>query len=183
MILSAAERRAKIETEIASLLDGTGLRVHADPDLLNTLVYITEYPTPILGGFDEQYLELPGEVLVTVMRHHQKYFSVEDANGKLAPRFIAVMNTNADPEGLVRRGNERVLRARFNDARFFWRMDQQQEAGRSRRRPRERHVPGQARVLSREDQADAGAGAGTGRAGGDGSRPGGARGAARSRPT
>jgi glycyl-tRNA synthetase beta chain len=127
VILSAAERRAKIEAEIASLLHGTGLRVHADPDLLNTLIYITEYPTAILGGFDEQYLELPGEVLVTVMRHHQKYFSVEDASGSLAPRFIAVMNTNADPEGLVRQGNERVLRARFNDARFFWRMDQQRK--------------------------------------------------------
>ena len=58
------------------------------------------------------------------MRHHQKYFSVEDANGNLAPHFIAVMNTNADPDGLVRHGNERVLRARFNDARFFWEVDQ-----------------------------------------------------------
>jgi glycyl-tRNA synthetase beta chain len=63
-------------------------------------------------------------VLVTVMRHHQKYFSVEDATGNLAPHFIAVMNTDADPEGLVRHGNERVLRARFNDARFFWQVDQ-----------------------------------------------------------
>jgi glycyl-tRNA synthetase beta chain len=71
-----------------------------------------------------QYLELPQEVLTTVLRRHQKYFSVIDANGKLAPHFIAVMNTNADPDGLVRHGNERVLRARFNDARFFWQVDQ-----------------------------------------------------------
>lgn len=124
VILSANDRREEIEQGIAQLLDGTTMRVHPDPDLLQTLVYITEFPTAILGSFDEQYLELPSEVLVTVMRHHQKYFSVKDANGKLAPRFIAVMNTNADPEGLVRRGNERVLRARFNDARFFWQMDQ-----------------------------------------------------------
>ncbi len=124
VILAGADRRKKIEDEIAVLLDGTGLHVHSDPDLLHTLVYITEHPTPISGSFDPQYLELPSEVLVTVMRHHQKYFSVEDAEGNLAPRFIAVMNTNADPEGLVRRGNERVLRARFNDARFFWQMDQ-----------------------------------------------------------
>ena len=58
------------------------------------------------------------------MRHHQKYFSVEDADGKLAPQFVAVMNIASDPEGFVRRGNERVLRARFNDARFFWETDQ-----------------------------------------------------------
>ena len=57
------------------------------------------------------------------MRHHQRYFAVEDAKGELAPHFVAVMNTDADPEGLVRRGNERVLRARFNDARFFWQSD------------------------------------------------------------
>jgi glycyl-tRNA synthetase beta chain len=118
VILSAAERREKIESGIAAL------RAKPDPDLLHTLVYITEFPTPILGSFDRRYLELPQEVLITVMRHHQKYLSVEDADGKLAPHFIAVMNTNADPDGLVRQGNERVLRARFNDARFFWDQDQ-----------------------------------------------------------
>jgi glycyl-tRNA synthetase beta chain len=118
VILSAAERRDKIESAVATL------RAKPDPDLLHTLVYITEFPTPILGSFDPGYLDLPKEVLITVMRHHQKYLSVEDADGKLAPHFIAVMNTNADPEGLVRHGNERVLRARFNDARFFWDQDQ-----------------------------------------------------------
>jgi glycyl-tRNA synthetase beta chain len=120
VILSADERRRKIEDEIAAL----HIRLKPDPALLETLVYLTEYPTPIVGEFDPQFLELPEEVLITVMRHHQKYFSVEDESGHLAPRFVAVMNTNADPEGLVRRGNERVLRARFNDARFFWRADQ-----------------------------------------------------------
>ncbi|HSB17921.1 MAG TPA: glycine--tRNA ligase subunit beta, partial [Bryobacteraceae bacterium] len=92
--------------------------------LLDTLVYLTEQPAPILGSFDARYLELPEEVLVTVMRHHQRYFSVVGADGKLAPHFVAVMNTSADPDGLVRKGNERVLRARFNDARFFWDVDQ-----------------------------------------------------------
>jgi glycyl-tRNA synthetase beta chain len=124
VILSAAERRDKIESGIKELLAGKPLRIKPDPDLLHTLVYITEFPTPILGSFDPSYLNLPHEVLVTVMRHHQKYLSVEDADGKLAPHFIAVMNTNADPDGLVRQGNERVLRARFNDARFFWDVDQ-----------------------------------------------------------
>ena len=120
VILSAGERRKKIEDGIAAL----GVRLKPDPSLLETLVYLTEFPTPIMGEFDPQFLELPEEVLITVMRHHQKYFSVEDESGQLAPRFVAVMNTSADPEGLVRRGNERVLRARFNDARFFWKADQ-----------------------------------------------------------
>jgi glycyl-tRNA synthetase beta chain len=120
VILSADSRRSKIQTEIAEL----GVKLKPDPALLETLVYLTEYPTPILGEFDPQFLELPEEVLITVMRHHQKYFSVEDESGHLAPRFVAVMNTSADPKGLVRRGNERVLCARFNDARFFWRTDQ-----------------------------------------------------------
>ncbi len=115
VLVSAAERKAKIESAIAFT---------PDPGLLNTLVYLTEYPTPIEGSFDQQFLSLPEEVLVTVMKHHQRYFSVAGPDGKLAPRFIAVMNTRADPDGLVRKGNERVLRARFNDARFFWDFDQ-----------------------------------------------------------
>jgi glycyl-tRNA synthetase beta chain len=122
VILSASTRRNRIQTEPRP--PGSDLRVRPDPALLETLVYITEFPTPILGGFDSQYLELPSEVLVTVMRHHQKYFSVEDDKGNLAPHFVAVMNTDGDPDGLVRHGNERVLRARFNDARFFWQQDQ-----------------------------------------------------------
>jgi len=121
VILSAEERRRKISGELA------GVRVKPDAALLETLVYLTEYPTPITGSFDAQFLELPEEVLVTVMRHHQKYFSVEDAEGRLAPQFVAVMNIPSDPEGFVRRGNERVLRARFNDARFFWETDQKKK--------------------------------------------------------
>jgi glycyl-tRNA synthetase beta chain len=121
VILSAEERRTRIRDHFAAN------RVRPDAALLETLVYLTEYPTPITGNFDPQFLELPEEVLVTVMRHHQKYFSVEDAEGKLAPQFVAVMNIPSDPEGFVRGGNERVLRARFNDARFFWETDQKKK--------------------------------------------------------
>ena len=121
VILPAEERRQKIVTEI------TQLGAKLDADLIETLTFITEYPTAIRGDFDPAYLELPAEVLTTVMRHHQKYFSVESAAGKLAPHFVAVMNTSGDPEGLVKRGNERVLKARFNDARFFWDVDQQKK--------------------------------------------------------
>jgi len=118
VILSAGERREQIRSGMADV------KIKPDNALLETLVYLTECPRPIRGSFDAQFLELPEEVLITVMRHHQKYFSVEDASGKLAPEFVAVMNIDSDPEGFVRRGNERVLRARFNDARFFWDADQ-----------------------------------------------------------
>ncbi len=123
VIVSAAVRRIKIGAQMDAVLMGKGLRIKEDPALVETLAYITERPSPILGSFDREYLSLPSEVLITVMRHHQKYFAVEDAEGRLAPYFVAVMNTSADPEGLVRQGNERVLRARFNDARFFWGVD------------------------------------------------------------
>ncbi len=92
--------------------------------LLDTVVNLTEFPSVVLGSFDPEFLALPDEVLVTVMRDHQKYFALEDENGKLLPHFLAVLNTNGDPDGLIRHGNERVLRARFNDARFFWETDQ-----------------------------------------------------------
>ena len=121
VILGAHDRRHKIETEAAAL----GAKL--DRDLVETLTYITEFPTAIKGGFDPAYLELPAEVLTTVMRHHQKYFSVEGMQGALAPNFVAVMNTSGDPDGLVKHGNERVLKARFNDARFFWNVDQQKK--------------------------------------------------------
>jgi len=101
-----------------------GARWREDKNLLDAVVNLTEFPSAILGTFDHSYLELPEEVLVTVMRDHQKYFAVEDANGKLLPHFLAVLNTDGDPQGIIRHGHERVLRARFNDARFFWQTDQ-----------------------------------------------------------
>jgi glycyl-tRNA synthetase beta chain len=122
VILSASERRKRIESSLQQFSE-SDCTVQRDEELLNTLVYLTEMPTAIRGSFDRAYLELPAEILTTVMRHHQRYFSVVDGNGKLAPEFVAVMNTDSDPEGLVRMGNERVLRARFNDARFFWDVD------------------------------------------------------------
>ena len=140
VILKAEERRNKIHKELA------GVRVKPDAALVETLVYLTEHPTPIVGSFDAEFLALPEEVLVTVMRHHQKYFSVEDERGKLAPQFAAVMNIPSDPEGFVRRGNERVLRARFNDARFFWETDQKKSL--AARVPDLAHVTFQAKLGS-----------------------------------
>jgi glycyl-tRNA synthetase beta chain len=145
VILSAGARRAKIQAELE------GVRVKPDAALLEVLTYITEFPTPITGHFDPSYLSLPEEVLVTVMRHHQKNFSVEDADGKLANQFVAVMNIDADREGFVRSGNERVLRARFNDARFFWDADQKKSL--AARVPDLDHVTFQARLGSYLEKA------------------------------
>jgi glycyl-tRNA synthetase beta chain len=101
-------------------------RWREDHELVDKLTHLTEWPSVIAGGFDAEYLQLPEEVLVTVMRDHQNYFAVEDTAGKLAPHFLAVLNTEADEAGqaVIRHGNARVLRARFNDARFFWEFDQ-----------------------------------------------------------
>jgi glycyl-tRNA synthetase beta chain len=121
----SADREYKIRKALdAATRTVPGARWREDAELLKTVVNLTEWPSAILGSFDKEYLSLPEEVLVTVMRDHQKYFAVEDANGKLAPHFLTVLNTEGDPDGLIRHGNERVLRARFNDARFFWDTDQ-----------------------------------------------------------
>jgi glycyl-tRNA synthetase beta chain len=125
VIGTAAEREKIIRHELdVATRTVPGARWREDKDLLDTVVNLTEFPSVILGGFEHEYLTLPEEVLVTVMRDHQKYFAIEDAQGKLAPYFLAVLNTDSDPDGLIRHGNERVLRARFNDARFFWNADQ-----------------------------------------------------------
>jgi glycyl-tRNA synthetase beta chain len=123
-----AEREQKIRKALdAATRQIPGARWREDKGLLDTVVQLTESPSVILGNFDREFLALPEEVLVTVMRDHQKYFAVEDSSGKLAPHFLAVLNTVTDAEGeaIIRHGNERVLRARFKDARFFWEADQQ----------------------------------------------------------
>ncbi len=118
------ERRRKIEREVRALTARKSLRAHPDATLLNLVTYLNEYPSVILGNFDQGYLDLPEEILITVMRDHQKYLAVESPDGELAPYFLAVINLDRDPLGLVRAGHERVLRARFADARFFWETDQ-----------------------------------------------------------
>ena len=134
-------RRQKIRKALdrVTRAAGEGLRWREDHALVDTVTHLTEWPTVIAGGFEPEYLELPEEVLVTVMRDHQKYFAVErqgtgsreqgsggSEKSGLAPYFLAVLNTETDARGeaVIRHGNERVLRARFNDARFFWEFDQ-----------------------------------------------------------
>jgi glycyl-tRNA synthetase beta chain len=125
VVASAAEREQRIRKALdAATRTIPGARWREDKSLLDTVVNLTEFPSVVLGNFDPEFLALADEVLVTVMRDHQKYFALEDASGKLLPHFLAVLNTDGDPDGLIRHGNERVLRARFNDARFFWQTDQ-----------------------------------------------------------
>jgi glycyl-tRNA synthetase beta chain len=127
VVVDSAERRQIVRRELdAAMRSVVGARWRKDEPLIETVVHLTEWPTVILGEFEPKYLELPEEVLVTVMRDHQKYFAVEDARGKLAPLFLAVLNTQADEKSaaIVRHGNARVLHARFKDARFFWDFDQ-----------------------------------------------------------
>ena len=121
-------RRQKIRKALDKVCRtaGSGLRWREDHALVDKLTHLTEWPSVIAGKFESEYLALPEEVLVTVMRDHQGYFAVEGADGKLAAHFLAVLNTETDTKGeaVIRHGNERVLRARFNDARFFWEFDQ-----------------------------------------------------------
>jgi glycyl-tRNA synthetase beta chain len=127
VVVDVAERRQIIRKALdAATRTVADARWREDEALVETVTHLTEWPTVILGDFEREYLDLPEEVLVTVMRDHQKYFAVEDASRKLAPHFLAVLNTQADEEGaaIIRHGNARVLRARFKDARFFWDMDQ-----------------------------------------------------------
>jgi glycyl-tRNA synthetase beta chain len=127
VLVDVAGRREKIRKALDKVTRTIpGARWREDEALVETVLHLTEWPSVILGNFEAEYLSLPEEVLVTVMRDHQKYFAVEDANGKLAPHFLAVLNTETDEEGasIIRNGNARELRARFKDAQFFWDFDQ-----------------------------------------------------------
>jgi glycyl-tRNA synthetase beta chain len=123
VIVRPAQRREKIERELAVHTKRGGYKLHEDTHLINLVCYLNEYPTVIEGAFDPEFLSLPDEILITVMRDHQKYFALEKRNGDLAPHFLAVINLAKDSKGLVRAGHERVLRARFADAQFFWASD------------------------------------------------------------
>jgi glycyl-tRNA synthetase len=124
LVVSAGERREMITRRIASLAAEAGGVVPTAMlgDLLDEVTNLVEAPTPILGRFETSHLELPGDVLTTVMRHHQRYFPVEDRAGRLLPLFIGVANGKVD-EAVVRAGYEDVIRARFADAAFFWTKD------------------------------------------------------------
>ncbi|WJK44193.1 glycine--tRNA ligase [Solwaraspora sp. WMMA2056] len=124
IVVDPDERREIIAAAAGELSGSVGGRVDlaGEAGLLTQVVDLVEQPTPLLGGFEQRYLELPEAVLATVMRKHQRYLPVRGADGALLPHFVAVANGAIDTD-LVRAGNEAVLRARYEDAAFFYRAD------------------------------------------------------------
>jgi glycyl-tRNA synthetase beta chain len=124
VMLDASDRRAKIGNNLKALADAASLSVRDDPGLLDEVSGLVEWPVVHLGSIDDEFMEVPDEVLITSMRSHQKYFSLLNADGSLAPRFGVVANMEAEDGGkAIVAGNERVLRARLADAKFFWDQD------------------------------------------------------------
>jgi glycyl-tRNA synthetase beta chain len=117
------ERKEKLSKSVEAAAGALGGKILRDEELLATVTHLVEYPAVAAGAFETKYLELPKEILITAMREHQKYFSVADENGSLLPFFVSVNNTPAREMSVVARGHERVLRARLEDARFFYRSD------------------------------------------------------------
>lgn len=123
VILNANERKKRILEGIAKIENESGLKVELDEDLLREVVAITEYPSALLGSFDESFLEVPAPVIITSMKENQRYFALKKPNGELANNFVVVCNSTSNEYGLIIAGNERVLRARLSDASFFWHSD------------------------------------------------------------
>ena len=124
VILDPAERRAEIWKQAQALAAKEGLSVKTDEALLDEVTGLVEWPVVLMGRIDDAFMTLPPEVMTTTMRVNQKYFALLGADGRLAPRFLVVANTEADDGGkAIVAGNERVLRARLSDAQFFWEQD------------------------------------------------------------
>ncbi len=123
VLASPSERREQVRTLVTEAAGAKGGRAVADSDLVEEVADLIEWPDAILGHFDERYLELPKPIVVTAMRAHQRYFPIEDASGKLLPHFVAIRNGRGEGADAIRRGNEAVLRARLEDARFYWEND------------------------------------------------------------
>ncbi len=125
VVVSPARRVEMVRQEIERIQNeiGGGARILPDEELVEEVANLVEEPVAVCGGFDESFLELPPQIPTTAMREHQRYFALTDASGALNARFIAVNNTRARDLDVVRRGHERVLRARLEDARFYFKED------------------------------------------------------------
>ena len=134
VMLDSAERRSVVEQDATLVAGSEGLTLKPDPGLIAEVAGLVEWPVVLIGAIDPDFMDLPAEVLTTSMRHHLKHFALLDAEGNLAPRFAVVANIHADDGGRqIVAGNERVLRARLADAKFFW--------GRDRKRTLESRIP------------------------------------------
>ena len=123
VLVDPAERKRLIQEELSRESRISGGRLLNDPELLETVVNLNEAPSVVRGSFEDRFLALPKEILVTVMREHQKYFSVLSDSEELMPVFLAVVNLQTEQKDAIRTGHERVLRARLDDAAFFWDTD------------------------------------------------------------
>jgi len=117
------KRRDTIASETARVARDCGGEIVEDPGLLDEVTFLTEYPTVYAGRFNERFLKLPRDVIVAAMKGHQRYFAVQSADGSLLPYFLCVVNAPSDHHDVIRRGNERVLESRLDDAEFYWSED------------------------------------------------------------
>ncbi len=153
VILDPAERRAEIVRQAKAAVTRAKLELKDDPELLDEVTGLVEWPVVLLGRIDPEFMDLPAEVLTTAMRHHQKYFALLDKDGRLAPRFVVVANMEtADKGKAIVAGNERVLRARLADAKFFW--DQDRKVSLSSRAPRLGGIVFHAKLGSLDEKID-----------------------------
>ena len=124
VILDMAERHELIQQGAGKAAAGVGGRILADEELLDEVTQLVEFPQPLVGQFEDKYLDLPPELLITVIKKHQRYFAITDANGALLPYFVTISNIVPRDFSVVASGNARVVRARLEDARFYYREDQ-----------------------------------------------------------
>lgn len=125
VVLSSKERKKQITTEAEKIAKNLGLKVIMDQGLLDEVSGLVEFPNVLLGKIDKEFIDLPKEVLVSAMKIHQRYFYLEDNNGNIAPYFIFVSNVKYEDDNLIIEGNQKVLKARLSDAKFFWEIDLQ----------------------------------------------------------
>jgi len=126
VVVDQKEREKIITRDIEKLALSVGGRPIRDEELLETVANLVEYPVPVLGGFSEEYLKLPKELLITVMKEHQKYFAIENQENRLTNYFIVISNTDEGNTETIKVGAERVVKARFEDARFYFEEDNEQ---------------------------------------------------------
>ena len=123
IVLNQEKRKKSIQKNISALFNDPDIQPIIDEELLETVTFIVEYPVPVLCSFRAEYLKLPKELLITVMKDHQKYFGVQDSNGNLLNHFVVISNTKAENAETVKIGAERVIKARFDDAKFYFHED------------------------------------------------------------
>jgi glycyl-tRNA synthetase beta chain len=152
VVANVADRRERIRSGAAGLAQAIGGHAVIEDALLDEVTALVEWPVPLLGRFDERYLQLPQEVPIATMQDHQRYFPVRDAQGKLRNEFIAVANLASRAPDKVRDGNERVIRPRLADAAFFWDSDRRERL--EARRPTLKNVTFQAKLGSVHDKAE-----------------------------